>query len=67
MCLGMTAGLVLVGPLLVLAAAVLGLWAHGPLGAVAAVLLVLGLLVGLRLAVLQGRRWWASTPGRWQE
>lgn len=65
MCLGITGFLVLAGPLLAVAAAVVGLSSHGPLGAVAAVLLVLGLLAAVRTAAVRGRRWWSGTRGRW--
>ena len=65
MCLGFTGVLVLAGPVLLVAAAVVGLVHRGPLGALAAVALVLGLLTLLRLTLLRARRWWAGTPGRW--
>ena len=65
MCLSITSFLVLAGPLLVVAAAVVGLSSHGPLGALGAVLLVLGLLAAVRTAAVRSRRWWAGTRGRW--
>ena len=65
MCLGITGVLVLAGPLLAVAAAVVGLSSHGPLGALGAVGLVLGLLLVARAAAVRGRRWWAGTRGRW--
>lgn len=52
---------VLAGPLLMLATAVVALSAHGPLGWVASVALVVGVLLGARWAVRAGRRWWAGT------
>ena len=53
--------LLLVGPVLMLATACVALWSYGPLGWVAAVLLVLGVLVATRLAVRLVLRWWRST------
>ena len=53
--------LVLAGPLLMLATAVVALWAHGPLGWLAAVLLVGATLWLSRAAVRVCLRWWRST------
>lgn len=52
---------VLVGPLLMLATAVVALSAHGPLGWVASVLLVVAVVLGTRWAVRTALRWWAGT------
>lgn len=52
---------VLAAPLLVLATAVVALWAHGPLGWVAAVALVAGCVGGTVLLARAVRRWWAGT------
>lgn len=52
---------VLAAPLLMLATAVVALWAHGPLGWLAAVLLVVGSALSFVLAVRAVRRWWAGT------
>ena len=65
MCLGVMGVLVVVAPLLLLAAAVVGLSSHGPLGAVAALLLVVACVVLVRLTARQALRWWATTAGRW--
>jgi hypothetical protein len=53
--------LLLAAPLLVLATAVVSLWAHGPLGWLAAVALVLGVCLGSRLSCRACLRWWRST------
>ena len=54
--------LVLAGPLLVLATAVVALWSHGPLGWLAAVLLVLVVSAAATWwCVGAVRRWWRST------
>jgi Flp pilus assembly protein TadB len=53
--------LVLVGPLLMLATAVVALAGHGPLGWLAAVLLVVAVAVVLRWTIARCRRWWRST------
>ena len=53
--------LLLVVPVFVLAAAVAALWAYGPLGWLAAVLLVVGVLWATRLAARICLRWWRST------
>ena len=52
---------VLVGPLMLLAAAVYGLAAHGPLGWAAALALLVAVAAGCRWATRWVRRWWAST------
>ena len=53
--------LVLAGPLLMLATAVVALWAHGPLGWLAAVLLVAAALWVCRATVRVCLRWWRGT------
>ncbi len=53
--------LLLVGPVLMLATAVVALWARGPLGWLAAVLLVLSVLWLTRVACRMCLRWWRST------
>jgi hypothetical protein len=53
--------LLLVGPVLMLATAVVALWTHGPLGWLAAVLLVAGVLWLTRTACRTCLRWWRST------
>ena len=53
--------LVLAGPLLMLATAVVALWAHGPLGWLAAVLLVVACLWVSRALVRVSLRWWRGT------
>lgn len=55
------APLVLVGPLLLLAEAVLTLLALGPLGWPLAVALVLAVLWSCRRVWRRARTWWAST------
>ena len=52
---------ILVGPLLMIATAVVALWRHGPLGWVASVLFVGSLLQAARWSVRTVRRWWAGT------
>ena len=52
---------VLVGPLLMLTTAVVALSAYGPLGWVASVVLVVGVVLGTRLVVRTVLRWWAGT------
>lgn len=52
---------VLVGPLLMLATAVVALSAHGPLGWVASVGLVASVVLITRWAVRAALRWWAGT------
>ena len=53
--------LLLVGPLLMLATAVVALSARGPLGWLAAVLLVVAVLWATRAGVGLAARWWRST------
>ncbi len=52
---------VLVGPLLMLATAVVALWQYGPAGWLASVLLVLAVLLATRWTWRAVRRWWAGT------
>ena len=52
---------VLVGPVMLLAAAMHGLAAHGPVGWGAALLLLVGVLDGTRRLSRATRSWWAST------
>ena len=56
----------LVAPLLMLATAVVALAQHGPLGWLAAVLLVVAVVVVLHYGIRWTLRWWAGTkaPGR---
>ena len=58
---GVFALLALVGPLLLLATTVVGLWAAGPLGWLASVALVLGVAGACRWGLRTTRRWWQST------
>ena len=51
----------LVAPLLMLATAVVALAQHGPLGWLAAVLLVVAVVAVTRWSVRACLRWWAST------
>ena len=51
----------LAGPLLLLATAVVALWSHGPLGWLAAVLLVVAVVVACLWGWRVTRRWWAGT------
>ena len=53
--------LVLVGPLLMLATAVVALWSHGPLGWLGAVLLVVSVVLVTRMLVRRVARWWRGT------
>lgn len=53
--------LLLVGPLLMLATACVALWSYGPLGWLAAVLLVVGVLWLTRATCRVCLRWWRST------
>lgn len=53
--------LLLVGPVLMLATAVVALWQHGPLGWSAAVLLVAAVLWSTRWLLRAVLRWWRST------
>jgi len=52
---------VLVGPVMLLAAAMHGLAAHGPGGWVAALALLVGVAEGTRRLSRAARAWWAST------
>ena len=51
----------LLGPLLLLATTVVGLWAYGPLGWVASVLLVGAIAYATRWTTRCTLRWWRST------
>ncbi len=53
--------LALAGPLLLLATTVVGLWAYGPLGWLASVLLVAGVAGATRWTTRLTLRWWRST------
>lgn len=53
--------LLLAGPLLMLATACVALWSYGPLGWLAAVLLVVGVLAVTWQACRFCLRWWRST------
>lgn len=53
--------LVLLGPAMALAAALLALASRGPLGVVAAVLLGTAVLLASRWSWRRARTWWAST------
>ncbi|MCW2681782.1 MAG: hypothetical protein JWM62_3183 [Frankiales bacterium] len=53
--------LVLAGPVLMLATACVALWSHGPLGGLAAVLLVVAVLLVSRWSCRSCLRWWRST------
>ena len=53
--------LVLAGPLLMLATACVALWSYGPLGWLAAVLLVVAVLWLTRAFCRVCLRWWRST------
>ena len=57
----MFAVLTLIGPLLLLATTVVGLWSYGPLGWVASVLLVAGIAYATRWTARITLRWGAST------
>jgi len=58
---GVFALLALAGPLLLLATTVVGLWAYGPLGWLASVLLVAGVGWACRWTGRLTLRWWRST------
>jgi hypothetical protein len=58
---GVFAVLALAGPLLLLATTVVALWAHGPLGWVASVLLVAAVAGGCRWVARLAARWWRGT------
>lgn len=51
----------LAGPLLLLAIAVVALWSYGPLGWLAAVLLVVGVLAATWWSTKAVLRWWRGT------
>ena len=53
--------LALAGPLLLLASAVVGLWAFGPLGWLASVVLVASVAGGCRWTCRLALRWWRTT------
>ena len=53
--------LTLIGPLLLLATTVVGLWTYGPLGWLASVLLVAGVAGACRWTCRLALRWWRST------
>ena len=53
--------LALIGPLLLLATTVVGLWSYGPLGWVASVLLVAAIAWATRWTTRLTLRWWRST------
>ena len=57
----MFAVLALIGPLLLLATTVVGLWSYGPLGWVASVLLVAAIAYATRWTTRLTLRWWRST------
>ena len=59
--MGVFALLTLMGPLLLLATTVVGLWAYGPLGWLASVLLVAGIAYATRWTTRLTLRWWAGT------
>lgn len=59
--MGLFAVLALAGPLLLLATTVVGLWAYGPLGWLASVLLVAAVAGGCRWGLRALLRWWRST------
>ena len=53
--------LALIGPLLLLATTVVGLWSYGPLGWVASILLVAAIAGATRWTTRLTLRWWRST------
>ena len=53
--------LALIGPLLLLATTVVGLWSYGPLGWLASVLLVTAVAWATRCTTRLTLRWWRST------
>ena len=59
--MGVFAVLALIGPLLLLATTVVGLWSYGPLGWVASVLLVAAIAYVTRWTTRLTLRWWRST------
>ena len=58
---GVFAVLTLIGPLLLLATTVVGLWSYGPLGWAASVLLLASVAGGCRWSARAALRWWRST------
>ena len=59
--MGVFAVLALIGPLLLLATTVVGLWSYGPLGWVASVVLVAAIGYATRWTTRLTLRWWRST------
>ena len=59
--MGLFSVLALIGPLLLLATTVVGLWAHGPLGWLASVALVAAVAWACRWSTRVTLRWWRST------
>ncbi len=57
----MFAVLALIGPLLLLATTVVGLWSYGPPGWVASILLVAAIAYATRWTTQVTLRWWRST------
>ncbi len=53
--------LALIGPLLLLATTVVGLWSYGPLGWVASILLVAAIAYATRWTTRVALGWWRST------
>ena len=53
--------LALIGPLLLLATTVVGLWTYGPLGWLASIALVAGVAWATRWTTRLTLRWWRST------
>ena len=53
--------LALIGPLLLLATTVVGLWSYGPLGWFASILLVAAIAGATRWSTRLTLRWWRST------
>ncbi len=58
---GVFAVLVLIGPVMLLAMAVVALWSYGPLGWAASVLLVTAVACATRWTTRLTLRWWRST------
>jgi hypothetical protein len=58
---GVFAVLALIGPLLLLATTVVGLWTYGPLGWLASVALVAAVAWACRWSTRTALRWWRST------
>jgi hypothetical protein len=53
--------LALIGPLLLLATTVVGLWSYGPLGWVASILLAAAIAYATRWTTRVTLRWWRTT------